>query len=81
MYAACREKVWRTIRQPCLLILDYEMCVRVERVDTASFRLTTGIDYRLPRSGLTRLLAAPYTQWCLDSVNQRIGRFRKRDQA
>ena len=72
-YVPGREKVWRTLGTPQLLILDsYEMRVAVEPVSEAAARLTIGIDYELPRSGLWRLigraLAAPYARWCVQSM-------------
>jgi len=72
-YVAGREKVWRTIGQPQLLIMaGYEMRVLVEPVSPASSRLTIGIDYELPRVGVWRALgwtlAGAYSRWCLTSM-------------
>ena len=69
-YVAGREKVWRTIGQPQLLIMaGYEMRILVEPVSPASSRLTIGIDYELPRVGVWRALgwtlAGAYSRWCL----------------
>jgi len=67
------EKVWRTIGQARLLIIDsYEMSVLVEPIADRRSRLTIAIDYALPRAGFWRvagqLLAAPYARWCLGSM-------------
>lgn len=72
-YVAGREKVWRTIGQPQLLIMaGYEMRVLVEPVSPASSRLTIGIDYELRRVGVWRALgwtlAGAYSRWCLTSM-------------
>ncbi len=72
-YVPGREKVWRTIGQPRLLIIDsYEMRVLVEPASDTTAQLTISIDYALPRKGLWRflggLLAAPYARWCLGSM-------------
>lgn len=72
-YVPGREKVWHTIGEPRLFIIDtYEMAVRVEALTAAESRLTVTIDYRLPRTGFWRgvghLLAAPYARWCLNSM-------------
>lgn len=72
-YVLGREKAWRTIGQPRLLIIDnYEMRILVEPVADARSRLTIAIDYTLPRSVLWRaiggLLADSYARWCLDSM-------------
>jgi hypothetical protein len=72
-YVAGREKVWRTIGQPQLLIMaGYEMRILVEPVSPASSRLTIGIDYELPRAGVWRALgwtlAGAYSRWCLTSM-------------
>jgi hypothetical protein len=71
-YVPGREKIWRTIGTPRLLILDsYEMRVQVEPVGTERTKLTITIDYALPRAGLWRalgrLLAPSYAKWCLES--------------
>jgi hypothetical protein len=56
-YVAGREKVWRTIGKPQLLIIaGYEMRVLVEPVSPGSSRLTIAIDYDLPRASIGRLL-------------------------
>ena len=56
-YVAGREKVWRTIGEPQLLIIaGYEMRVMVEPVSPRSSLLTIGIDYDLPRASVMRLL-------------------------
>jgi hypothetical protein len=72
-YVAGREKVWRTIGEPQLLIMaGYEMRILVEPVSPASSRLTIGIDYELPRVGVWRALgwtlAGAYSRWCLTSM-------------
>ncbi len=72
-YVAGREKVWRTIGEPQLLIIaGYEMGVLVEPVSPASSRLTIAIDYELPRANIWRLLgwalAGSYSRWCLTSM-------------
>lgn len=72
-YVPGREKVWRTIEQPRLIIIDsYEMRVLVEPIAAPRSRLTITIDYELPRTHPWRLLgwmlAAPYARWCLGSM-------------
>jgi polyketide cyclase/dehydrase/lipid transport protein len=72
-YVAGREKVWRTIGKPELLIIaGYEMRVLVEPVSPTSSRLTISIDYELPRAGIWRALgwalAGAYSRWCLTSM-------------
>lgn len=72
-YVAGREKVWRTISEPQLLIIaGYEMGVLVEPVSPASSRLTIAIDYELLRANIWRLLgwavAGSYSRWCLTSM-------------
>lgn len=62
-YVPGREKVWRTIGTPRLIIIDsYEI----------RSRLTLTFNYELPRSGLRRLLgrllAAAFARWCLGSM-------------
>jgi hypothetical protein len=69
-YVPNREKVWRTIGTPRLLIIDsYEMRIVVEPISPAASRLTIAIDYQLPRSSFWRVLGAvlagPYSRWCL----------------
>lgn len=52
-YEAGREKIWRTIGEPRLLIIDsYEMAVRVEALTDVASRLTFSIDYQLPPAGI-----------------------------
>ena len=68
-----REKVWRTIGQPRLLIISsYEMRLAVEPLSAASSRLTISIAYELPRSAfwhiVGRMLAGPYSRWCLRQI-------------
>jgi len=74
-YLPPREKVWRTIGEPRLLIIaSYEMCVTVERLSPSSARLTISIVYELPRAAFWRivglLLARPYSRWCLRRMLQ-----------
>ena len=69
-YLPPREKVWRTIGEPRLLIIaSYETRVAVEPLSPASSRLTISIVYELPRSGFWRIvglvLARSYSRWCL----------------
>jgi Polyketide cyclase / dehydrase and lipid transport len=70
-YLPPREKIWRTIGRPRLLIIaSYEMRVAVDPLSaSSSSRLTISIVYDLPRSGFWRivalLLARPYSRWCL----------------
>ena len=69
-YVAGREKVWRTIGKPELLIIaGYEMRVLAEPVSPTSARLTISIEYELPRPGIWRALgwalAGAYSRWCL----------------
>jgi hypothetical protein len=73
LYVPGREKVWRTVGQPRLLIIDsYEMRVVVDPVSVRTSQLTISIDYELPRSGFWRLLARaladPYARWCLGNM-------------
>jgi len=50
-YLPNREKVWRTIGTPRLLIIDaYEMRIAVEPLSATTSRLTIAITYELPRS-------------------------------
>ena len=70
MYVPQREKVWRTIGEPRLLIIaSYEMRLAVEPLSPAASRLTIVIVYELPRSGFWRIvgfmLARSYSRWCL----------------
>ena len=72
-YVAGREKVWRTIGEPKLLIIrSYEMRVLMDPISPTASRLTIGIDYELPQSGFWRasgwLLADAYSRWCLASM-------------
>ena len=74
-YLPPREKVWRTIGEPRLLIIaSYEMRVAVEPVSRTSARLTISIAYELPRSAFWRtvglVLARPYSRWCLRRMLQ-----------
>jgi hypothetical protein len=69
-YLPPREKVWRTIGEPRLVIIgSYEMRVTVEPLSPSSSRLTISIVYELPRSGFWRIvglvLAGSYSRWCL----------------
>lgn len=72
-YVPGREKVWRTIGEPQLLIIaNYQMNVVVEPVLPDTARLTIGIDYDLPTRGVWRALgtalANTYSRWCLTSM-------------
>ena len=72
-YVPGREKFWRTIGTPRLVIIDsYEMGILVEPLAEMRSRLTLTFDYELPRSGLRRLLgmllAAAYARWCLSGM-------------
>ena len=72
-YLPAREKVWRTIGKPELLIIaGYEMRVLVEPLSLVSSRLTISIDYQLPRAGIWRALGwalgDTYSRWCLTSM-------------
>ena len=72
-YVAGREKIWRTIGEPKLLIMrGYGMRVLVVPVTPATANLTISIDYELPASGFWRsaglLLAPVYSRWCLTSM-------------
>jgi polyketide cyclase/dehydrase/lipid transport protein len=69
-YLPPREKVWRTIGEPRLVIIaSYEMRVAVEPLSPSSSRMTISIVYELPRSGFWRIvglvLARSYSRWCL----------------
>jgi hypothetical protein len=69
-YVSPREKVWRTIGEPRLMIIaSYEMRVAVEPLSSTSARLTISIVHELPRSGFWRIvglvLARSYSRWCL----------------
>ena len=72
-YIAGREKIWRTIGHPKMLIMrGYEMRVLVEPVTSATANLTISIDYELPASGFWRiagwLLGDAYSRWCLTGM-------------
>lgn len=72
-YIAGREKIWRTIGNPRLLIMrGYEMRVLVEPVTPTTTNLTISIDYELPVSGFWRitgwLLGDAYARWCLTGM-------------
>ena len=74
-YRPPREKVWRTIGEPRLLIISsYEMRLAAEPLSPSSSRLTISIRYELPRSGfwwmVGLLLARPYSRWCLRHMLQ-----------
>jgi Polyketide cyclase / dehydrase and lipid transport len=69
-YLPPREKAWRTIGEPRLLIIaSYEMRVAIERLSSSLSQLTISIGYELPRSAFWRMvglfLARPYSRWCL----------------
>jgi Polyketide cyclase / dehydrase and lipid transport len=69
-YLPPREKVWRTIGEPRLLIIEsYAMRLIVDALSKSLARLTVSIVYELPRSAFWRivglLLARPYSRWCL----------------
>jgi hypothetical protein len=69
-YVPGREKVWRTVGDPRLQIVDsYEMGVVVEPLNA---KLTIRFDYQLPGRGVWRraglVLAGPYGRWCLNSM-------------
>ena len=72
-YVPGREKIWRTIGTPRLIIIgSYEMAVLVEPVGENTAKLTITMDYELPRPLVGRvlgyLLARRYAAWCLDSM-------------
>ena len=72
-YVAGREKIWRTIGDPKLLIIrGYEMRVLVGPATPTTSNLTISIDYELPASGFWRLagwlLADVYSRWCLKGM-------------
>jgi hypothetical protein len=74
-YVPPREKVWRTIGEPRLLIIaSYDMRVTIEPLSLSSSRLTIAIFYELPRSAFWRIvglmLARPYSRWCLRRMAQ-----------
>ena len=69
-YVPGREKTWRTIGEPRLLILGgYEMRVLVEPRPPSSSRLTISITYDLPRAPgwrlVAMLVAGWYSRWCV----------------
>ena len=56
-YVPPREKVWRMIGEPRLVIISsYEMRVAVEPLTPSASRLTISIVYELPRSGFWRIV-------------------------
>jgi hypothetical protein len=66
---ANREKVWRTIGDPRLIVLGrFEMRFGIDPVSEGT-RLTMALGYELPPKGVGRLLgwalAASYAKWCL----------------
>lgn len=66
-YLPPREKVWRTIGEPRLLIIaSYEMRVAVEQMSPTSARLTISIVYELPRAAFWRIVGL----WCLRRMLQ-----------
>ena len=72
-YIPGREKDWRTIGTPRLLIVDsYEMRVLVEPSAPVGSRLTIAFDYELPRAFfwhcVGRAFAPAYARWCLNSM-------------
>ena len=72
-YVAGREKIWRTIGNPKLLIMrGYEMRVLVGPATPTTSNLTISIDSELPASGFWRLagwlLADVYSRWCLKGM-------------
>ena len=69
-YVPNREKVWRTVEGPRLLIMSsYEMRLAVDPLSPSSSRLTISIAYELPAAWFWRcvaiLLAGSYARWCL----------------
>jgi hypothetical protein len=78
-YEPPREKVWRTVGEPRLLIIEsYAMRVAVRALSPSSSRLTISIEYELPRSAFWRIvgsiLARPYSRWCLRGMLQETRR-------
>ena len=72
-YVLGREKMWRTIRQPRLLVINScEMRVLPQPIADARSRLTITIDCEIARAGLWRLigrvLADPCAQGCLGGM-------------
>jgi hypothetical protein len=67
-----REKVWRTIGEPRLIILGAFEMQLTTAPEGDDCRLTAGIDYTLPKSLAGRLLghllARPYSRWCLRRI-------------
>jgi Polyketide cyclase / dehydrase and lipid transport len=68
-WVADREKVWRTVGDPRLIVLGhFEMRFGVEPVSEGT-RLTMVLEYELPPKGVGRLLGwaltASYAKWCL----------------
>ena len=69
-YVPALEKVWRTIGESRMLILDsYAMRLVVEPRSPASSRLTISIVYELPRAWgwwmVALVMAGWYSCWCL----------------
>ena len=74
-YLPGQEKVWHTIGQPQLLILDsYEMSVSLVPISPQTAHLMIAIAYDLPRSGVRRLigntLAGPYARCMVDGAKR-----------
>ena len=68
-WAPGREKTWRTIGKPRLIVLgDFQMRFSLTSHDGGT-NVVMAIDYNLPTRGIGRLLgtvlAAPYVRWCL----------------
>jgi hypothetical protein len=66
------RKVWETIGEPRLLVIGaYRMGFDI-KPDEGNSRLDGFLDYNLPRSGMTRLLAALlgdiYARWCVGAI-------------
>ena len=71
-WAPDKEKVWRTIGDPQLIVLGaFEMRLDITP-ESGGTRLVAGIDYTWPKSWsgrlLGRLLARPYSRWCLRRI-------------
>lgn len=74
-----RHKVWRTVGQPKLIVVDsYEMGFDISVVDRGS-ALRVWIDYELPPRGLGRIvpwLGDAYARWCVGQmVNDAVRTF------
>lgn len=68
-YVTAHDKVWRTIGEPRLLIIDsYEMRVLVEPMAGLTISIDYALPHRCPWSLLGQWLAASYARWCLDSM-------------